>query len=380
MDIDSWICMNSVFKCINFSYFQQFGDYFLSTIVPSYAYTYIKLAFLKSLIMDDTSLQDFYNAKNINKVLDLITPFYPDLKVKAKTIEDIELALYSNYIKLVGKIILYSPQNMRVFLKNYLQKFEIMNIKQIIIASILGMDLKSKRQKVNFQVEEYLDNIEFIEDLLKISSLEEFQLIFKKTSYNIPISEGLTYFKNYNEIFVLEAFLDKFYYEKMISQLKNLNTKEQKIITDFVKYKTEIYNINTIYRGLKNKIEKELLTQFIVDYYLFLDKGKIDYLLTIEDPDKLVSLIENYIKNIREIKRFFKNVVIDQEHLVHSIEKIYLKYYFRKLKIQMDDIDLITIFRILELIIKKENEIRFEIIPKVIEIINKKYENLKLIN
>ena len=330
--------------------------------------------------MDDTSLQDFYNAKNINKILDVITPFYPDLKVKAKTIEDIELALYNNYIKMVGKIMLYSPQNMRVFLKNYLQKFEIMNIKQIIIASVLGMDLKSKRQKVNFQVEEYLDNIEFIEDLLKISSLEEFQLFFKKTSYNIPISEGISYFKNYNEIFVLEAFLDKFYYEKMISQLKNLNTKEQKIIADFVKYKTEIYNINIIYRGLKNKIEKELLTQFIVDYYLFLDKGKIDYLLTIEDPDKLVSLIENYIKNIREIKRFFKNVVIDQEHLVHSIEKIYLKYYFRKLKIQMDDIDLITIFRILELIIKKENEIRFDIIPKVIEIINKKYERLKLIN
>ncbi|MFX1310405.1 MAG: V-type ATPase subunit [Promethearchaeota archaeon] len=352
----------------------------MSSIVPSYAYTYIKIAFLRSLNIDEISFQNFKKAKNVNKLLESIAPFYPDLKIKEKTIENIELALYHNYIKLVGKIMLYSPPNMRLFLKNFLLKFEIINIKQIIIASILGIGQKEKRQKVNFQVEEYLDNIDFIEDLLKITSLEEFQLFFKKTKYRIPIREGISYFKNYNEIFVLEAFLDKFYYENMISQLKNLNTKEKKIITDFVKYKTEIFNINTIYRGLKNNIEKDLLSQFIIDYYLFLDRGKIDYLLNIEDSKVLISLIENYVKNIKEIKRFYKNIVIDSEHLVHSIEKIYINYFFKKFKIQIDDIDLITIFRILELIIKKENEIRFEIIPKSIEIINNKYEKLKLLS
>jgi len=330
--------------------------------------------------MDDNSLQNFNKVKNINKVLESINRFYPDLKIKKISIENIELALYDNYIKMVGKIMLYSPPNMRLFLKNYLLKFEIINIKQIIIGSILGLELKKKKQKVNFQVEEYLDNTEFIEEMLKITSLDEFQLFFKNTKYKIPIREGISYFKNYKEIFVLEAFLDKFYYENMINQLKNLNTKEKKIIIDFVKYKTEIYNINTIYRGLKNNVEKELLAQFLIDYYLFLDKGKIDYLLGIKDLNILISLIENYIRNVKEIKRFYKNIVIDQEHLVHSIEEIYLKYYFKKFKIRIDDIDLITIFRILELIIKKENEIRFNIIPKVIEIINKKFEELKLLN
>ncbi|MFX1554125.1 MAG: hypothetical protein ACFFBV_09380, partial [Promethearchaeota archaeon] len=166
----------------------------------------------------------------------------------------------------------------------------------------------------------------------------------------------------------------------MISQLKNLNTKEKNIITDFVKYKTEIYNINIIYRGLKNHIEKELLAQFLIDYYLFLDKGKIDYLLSIEDLNILSSLIENYIKNVKEIKRFYKNIVIDKEHFVYSIQEIYQKYYFKKFKIKIDDIDSITIFRILELIIKKENEIQFKIIPKVIKIINKKFEELKILD
>lgn len=289
------------------------------------------------------------------------------------------MALYHNYIKMVGKIMLYSPSNMKTFLTFYLLKFEIINIKQIIIGSILGLRVKDKKKMVNFVVEEYLDNTEFIDDLLKISSLDEIQYFMKKTRYNIPISEGISYFKKYREIFVLEAFLDKFYYENMIIQLNNLRAQERKIIETFVKYKTEIYNLKIIFRGLKNGIEKELLSQFLIDYHLFLDMGKINYLLSIEDLNVLISLIEEYINSNRELKRGSEQKLVDREHLINSIEDLYLHYYFIKFKISMGEIDLITIFRILELIIKKENEIRFHIIPKIVKIIHEKFEKLQSI-
>jgi vacuolar-type H+-ATPase subunit C/Vma6 len=278
---------------------------------------------------------------------------------------------------MIGKIMLYSPPNMRLFLRNYLLKFEIINIKNIIIGLILGLTLEEKKKKTNFLVEEYLENTEFIEDLLKISSLDEIQFFMKKTKYNIPVREGIFYFKNYREIFVLEAFLDQFYYENLLTQLKNLNTKEKKLITLFIKYKTEIYNINIIYRGLKNNIEKNLLSQFLLNSYLFLDKGKIEYLLSLEDVNVFITLIEEYLTNVKEIKQYYKNIVINPNHLIHSIEKLYLNYYFKKSKIQIDDIDSITIFRILEILIKKEEEIRFNIIPMVVKILHAKYKKLK---
>jgi vacuolar-type H+-ATPase subunit C/Vma6 len=299
------------------------------------------------------------------------------LNIKEYTINDIELALYHNYIKMIGKIMLYSPPNMRSFLRNYLLKFEIINIKHTIIGSILGLNLKEKKRKTNFLVEEYLENTEFMEDLLKISSLDAIQFFMKKTKYNIPVREGIFYFKNYGEIFVLESFLDQFYYENLLTQLKNLNAKEKKIITLFIKYKTEIYNINIIYRGLKNNIEKNLLSQFLVNSYLFLDKGKIEYLLSLEDVSVFITLLEDYITNVKEIKQYYKNIVINPNHLIHSIEKLYLNYYFKKFKVQIDDIDSITIFRILEILIKKEEEIRFNIIPMVVNILHANYRKLK---
>ena len=79
---------------------------------------------------------------------------------------------------------LYSPPNMRVFLRNFLLKFEIINIKNIIIGSILGLNIEEKKRNTNLLVEEYLENTEFIEDLLKISSLDEIQFFMKKTKYS----------------------------------------------------------------------------------------------------------------------------------------------------------------------------------------------------
>lgn len=309
--------------------------------------------------------------------MESIRPYYPNLDFKENTIEDIEVALKNNYIKLIGKILHYSPQNMRIFLRNYLMRFEIQNLKQIIISLILGINQEEKRKHINFLVEEYLDNTEFIEDLLKFTSLDEIQLFLKRTKYNIAIREGILYYKKNKEIFILEAFLDQLYYKQLIIQLENLNRKEKTMISLFVKYKTEIYNINVIYRGIKNNIERKLLSQFLVNNYLFLNENKLEHLLNLDSLDEFISVIKEYLKNIKEIKPFFIKLRINQKHLIRSIEQFYITYYFKNFKIKIDDIDFFTIYKILEILIKKEKEIRFDILPKVIKILHYKFKTLK---
>jgi vacuolar-type H+-ATPase subunit C/Vma6 len=309
--------------------------------------------------------------------MEAISPFYPNLDFKENTIEDIEVALKNNYIKLIGKILHYSPQNMRIFLRNYLMKFEIQNLKQIIISLILGINQEEKRKCINFLVEEYLDNTEFIEELLKFTSLDEIQLFLKRTKYNVAIREGILYFKKNKEIFILEAFLDQLYYKQLSVQLKYLNKKEKTMISLFVKYKTEIYNINVIFRGIKNNIDRKLLSQFLVNTYLFLNESKLEHLLNLDSLDEFISVIEEYLKNTKEIKPFFIRLKINQKHLIRSIEQFYITYYFKNFEIKIDDIDFFTIYKILEILIKKEKEIKFEILPKVIKILHYKFKALK---
>ena len=264
---------------------------------------------------------------------------------------------------------------MRRFLKDYLLQYEIMNIKQIILGLIIGLSNEEKSDDVNFLVEEYLENTEFIKKLIEISSLEEVRLYMKPTIYNKAIREGILYFRNNNETFVLEAFLDQLYYINLLKRERTYTKNEKAMISLFNSFTTEIYNINLIYRGLINKIDKNLLSQFIVNNYLFLNEKKIDELLSQENLNNFFLKINEFLGRVGQLK--YNINISELEHPMWELERIYKSYYFRKFKIESQDIEFLTLYRILELIIKKEREISLEIIPNVVNIINKKFELLK---
>ncbi|KKK41931.1 hypothetical protein LCGC14_0677420 [marine sediment metagenome] len=349
----------------------------MSVVVNSYAFTYIKIGFLRQLVMDDFTLQKLKQITDIKQFIEFIRMYYPGLSFDAYTIEDIEVALNETYIKVIGKIISYSPVNMKRFLRNYLIKYEIRNIKKVILGTILEMGKVEKLSMVNQTAEKYLSNIDFIKHLTEITSLDEIQLYMKDTLYSRAIREGILYFRNDNEVFVLEAFLDQLYYEILKKEVNKLNKKEKKMISLYVKYTTEIYNLNTIYRGIINKIDRKLLSQFLVNNFLFLDKDKLENLIILTNTDDFMVLLTQYYRKIKETRPYFISSTLNIKHLIWSIEKIYVDYYFKIFKIKIDDIDYQTIFRILEVLIRKDDEIRLYVLPKVVKLLQSKFKLLK---
>lgn len=336
----------------------------------------MKIGYLKNLILNSDNLQKLRRIKDIKELIEFIRPYYPNLKIKEFTIEEIEKAIYNVYIKLIGRIMLLSPDNMRNFLRVYLLRYEIMNVKQIILGTIVGMSVSEKSLNINYAVEKYLENTDFIKKLIEIQNLDEIQLYMKGTRYEKAVKEGLLYFYNKNEIFVLESFLDRIYYESLIQQKSFYGPKEKLILHTFIDFTSEIYNIKMIFRGIINKIDKNLLSQFIIHDYLFLDFHKMSNLLSQENIDDFLNLIEYYLRNNGRIGTFLNLIPIKKEHFIWSIEALYLEYFFKKNLIIIGDIEYSTIFRITELLLKKEKEIKFDIIPNVVKIIHEKYEKL----
>jgi vacuolar-type H+-ATPase subunit C/Vma6 len=314
---------------------------------------------------------------DIKDFIEFISPYYPEIKISDYDIVEIEHALFHILIKLIGRVLYFSPENMKLFLKAYLLKYEIANIKQIILGSIIGISKSEKSERVNYLVEEFLERSEFVKDLIEIINLEEIQLYMKNTRYNKPIREGLLYFKNNNEIFVLEAFLDKLYYENLISTKPFYDRKEKAMISLFIDYSTEVYNLRILARAIINNFDKNLISQLLVKNYLFLNQKKINTLLEFTNIDEYITQIQTYLNSILELKDLYIPININKKHLRWSFEGIYQNYYFKKFHLKIDDFEYYTIYRILELIIKKEKEIKFNIMPNVIRIIHEKYESLK---
>lgn len=327
--------------------------------------------------MDENALGRLREINNIRDLIEYIKLYYPDISIAKETIVEIEKALFHTYIKLIGRILYYSPQNMRKLLKAFLLKYEIRNILEIIIGSVIGKSRKEKVKNINFLVEEYLENTDLINDLLEMTSLDEIQFFLKNTKYYTAIREGILYFRNNDEIFVLEAFLDRLYYENLIKSEPIYKKQETEIITLFIDYKTEIYNLNMIYRGIRNNIDKNLLSQFLIENYLFLNEEKIGTLLNLKSIDDFFMKLEEFLKKNKEIKSLFIPIVLNEKHLKWSLEGLYQNYYFKKFQVKNDNISYLTIYRILELILKKEKEIIFDIMPNVIKLLHENYEILE---
>jgi V/A-type H+-transporting ATPase subunit C len=327
--------------------------------------------------MDEITLRKLKDFNNIQEFVEFIGLYYPGMSINEYKIEEIERALFHTYIKIIGRIMHYSPMSMRDFLRSYLLKYEIMNIKRLILGTILGMSTSEKALLVNKLVETYLENTEFINDLIEISSLDEIQLFMRKTKYNEAVREGILYFKNNNEIFVLEAFLDRLYYQNLQNVVKSLSQKEKVMISLYVKYISEIYNLNIIYRGIKNNIDKNLLEQFLVDEYLFLKKETLNDLLNLTNIDEFLDHLTQFLSSTRELKLALLKTPLRRKHLVWEIEKLYLIYFFKEFELKIDDIEFHTIYKIIEVLIKKDKEIRIDVLPKVVKIIHEKYKVLK---
>ncbi|MFW9901372.1 MAG: V-type ATPase subunit [Candidatus Thorarchaeota archaeon] len=352
------------------------SEFLTSVTVPSYAYTLIKIGYLKQLLMDKSSFQKLDEITDINEFIEYISVYYPGLSFNAYTIEDIERALFHTYIKLIGKILSYSPENMRNFLKNFLTKFEIMNIKHVILGTILGMSTQEKSKMVNMLVEKYLNNTDFMKSLIEISSLDQIQLFLRRTKYHKVIREGILYFKKTNEIFVLEAFLDQLFYNTLADEIKFLNPKEKELISFYIRYVSEIYNLNIIYRGIKNNIDRNLLQQFLVDTFLFFDSRILLFLMEQSTIEDFISMLYQLLGRIGEFRSLFSKFEIDRNHIIWSVETLYLDYFFKKFKMRAGEIEYLTIFKIMEVLIKKDKEIRLYILPKLVNLINEKYKIL----
>ncbi|TXT61594.1 MAG: V-type ATP synthase subunit C [Promethearchaeota archaeon] len=348
-----------------------------SVIVPSYAYAYVKVAFLGKLIMDKDTLEALRGASDLEQLMNIIAPYFPGIEIKETKIEEIEKAITQNYIKMIGKIISFSPENMREFLRDFLLQYEVSNIKHSILGSIIGMRSQEKSNYINFLAEEYLDNREFIEDLIEINSLDEIQLFMRETRYNRVIREGISYFRNNNEVFVLESFLDQLYYRNLTKNYRRYEKTEKQMIGLFIKYRVELYNINMIYRGIMNNVDKKLLSQFLVDEYLFLNEELRTNLLQKDTLDTFFTLLNEFYKKEEDLKKNYKPIEKDTRHPIWELEKLYQTYFFEKYQHRVAEIDYAAIYQIMELLIKKEREIKFEIIPKAVDIIQQKYRILQ---
>jgi len=232
-------------------------------------------------------------------------------------------------------IIKYSPKNVSNFIINFLDRFEIENIKIILKSLYLGIRSREIFRYIvptplGLTLDDYYDIFE------KTNSIEDFIHLLNGTDYSDIINKCLVQGKENTYIFI-DSALDKYVYLKLWIMKDVLQKRlDRKIAEGGLGLEIDLLNIRTILRGKKLGLSLDDLREFIIPaYYAINEKDLLD-ILEYKDVESIFNILNKtpygyLLRNVLEDYKFKDSIsLVDSEMMKLMIKfsrEIIKKYY-----------------------------------------------------
>jgi V/A-type H+-transporting ATPase subunit C len=255
--------------------------------------------------------------------------------VKEANLQSIENIILKSLFDDIMIVIKYSPRDVSNFVINFLDRFEIENIKVILKGLYLGM---RTREIVRYIVptplgltfDDYYDIFE------KANSIEDFIHLFSGTDYSDIIKKYLVFGKEDAYIFI-DSALDKYVYLKLWIMRKNLQKRlDRKIAEGFLGLEIDLLNIRTILRGKKLGLSLDDLREFIIPAYYAINEEDLVDMLECKDVGSIFNILNKttygyLLRNILEDHKFRDSISLMDSEMMRLMIKfsreIIRKYY-----------------------------------------------------
>lgn len=208
---------------------------------------------MKANLLTDLDFDQLIKRQTVREIYDqlLENPNYGvHLAVlKGQTVHrgDVELALYKSNIQTILKIFHYLGWDYKEFLKSYLKKYEIEDIK-LAIESALG------RTKITDLDNHIMSDSSFsdldVERMFAQDTLPKVMEVLKGTEYYRLLEPYVTQVDSKFSFYV-EMILDRYYYGRLLKSMKELPQKDAGRAKELLQRNIDLYNLEWIYRARK---------------------------------------------------------------------------------------------------------------------------------
>ncbi|MBD3352124.1 MAG: hypothetical protein GF364_11610 [Candidatus Lokiarchaeota archaeon] len=363
----------------------------MPVIVDHYAYSLIKIASLKKLLIQPKDYRNLRMFKDEKILLEKLEAHFPSVsRVEEKTLIAIEKKLFSIYFDIFEKILRNSPKQMQRFLRSLLVRYEIWNIKTCLVGKLAELSIEQIKDEVFFKPARILGRYKFIYNLVTMPTIQEcIDYLRQYDRYKHLIERGWYFFQEKNEVFMIEALLDKYYYDQLYNNLPSYSGLEFEIFSKYIDTMIQKYNLMLSYRGVYTKIPKELLKQLVIKQGTLFNLNIIEDLINSETIDeyleKLLDFLmypDNKFKVLmanKEEKEHYERIKpfssilhkLAADDPISPILAELNKQLFKELKKgKPEDLKIRTIEETLSLILSKENEI-FKVLELFVKIFHK---------
>ncbi len=277
---------------------------------------------------DFDSLIDLNSLKEIISFLDR-TGYKKDLVdtvLDSSGANQVELALGKNLARTLKKLVKVSPKNAEKTLKGLFERFDVLNLKTILLAK----HLNEPKEKIEpFLID--LGNLSpgLIQRLLEKKTVVETINALNATVYGKTLNSLLKQYNDSGEVTIFLTALDKHFYNNLPSLVQGFFGDEKKVF-ELLKLETDINNSMNVLRALKAGVSREKIKSLILDGGN-VSREKFELVFKAKDFESSLKVIEKILgeKGLADVYSKEKRLSLIESKLEKSLAEKSLNAFKR---------------------------------------------------
>ncbi|MFZ7131738.1 MAG: V-type ATPase subunit [Eubacteriales bacterium] len=241
-----------------------------------------KISALRSTMLTNEQVEEIISLNTVDEVFDFLVSHTPYVDVlwnlKGNKIHrgDMERGLYRYNVVAIERLMFYLSDEYKSFLKKYMIRYEIEDLK-LIIESVTGRVKLENIENHLLSSPKYTD-MNFHE-LLQQQTLQGVLDQLKETKYYrllLPYCEQID--EKFN--FYIEMILDRYYYKQLFLATKKITSEDNKKSIEIIRRNIDLLNLEWVYRATKYyDMSKEEIMNFVLDHGYKYDYYKLKELV-----------------------------------------------------------------------------------------------------
>ncbi|MAG18399.1 MAG: hypothetical protein CL944_02915 [Candidatus Diapherotrites archaeon] len=232
-----------------------------------FGYVNARVKAMKQGLLGEKEVNSMIESNSVNEIYAILekSQYREDLVASAledRTIADqIEFATTKNFSRTLQKIIKFVPKNFEHELIELFEKYEVNNMKTILISKHLGEDKEKIEPLI---MDSTIISKGRMNKILEAKTVKEVVGLLGEIVYGKVLEKPLKVYEKDNEISSLLFTLDEYYYSKLPAMAEN-KSGDERIILKMLKSQADVKNISNICRGKKDDLPVEKLHKMLIE-------------------------------------------------------------------------------------------------------------------
>lgn len=221
--------------------------------ISKYAAVNTKIKFLEGQLLSNEDYEVLLNKENVEDVMHFLKgkrEYYEllkDIDEQSNNLSEFELLLLKNIVRHYEQLLPYFSGIYKKFLKSFLVRYEVSDLKLLIKTAIKGKDIQSvSNYLISFTKHASID----FNKILQSKSIEDIIENLTGTPYHNLLKPFLDESSD-RQLFYMEMTLDQYFFKRITSFIPKLEAEDKVLFKKFMGIKIDLFNLQWIYRAQK---------------------------------------------------------------------------------------------------------------------------------